>query len=121
MGILTKCFEILESKAGEEVAYPYNDNFSNHVSAAPGNSEDDSDLDDDENGDEDDEDDEGPAVPAPADEDGNNSDEADESDGVSEDDGLVSDEGRKKAKLRLREILFYDDKVSIFRARHGKL
>jgi hypothetical protein len=26
-----------------------------------------------------------------------------------------------KASFRLREILFYDDKVSIFRARHGRL
>lgn len=25
------------------------------------------------------------------------------------------------ARLRLREILFYDDKVAIFRARHGRL
>jgi hypothetical protein len=29
--------------------------------------------------------------------------------------------GRALPKLRLREILFYDDKVSIFRARHGRL
>ncbi|KAK5655443.1 hypothetical protein OQA88_5714 [Cercophora sp. LCS_1] len=38
----------------------------------------------------------------------------------SDDDGFVEpDTGL--VKLRLREILFYDDKVAIFRARHGKL
>lgn len=29
--------------------------------------------------------------------------------------------GKRKMTFRLREILFYDDKVSIFKARHGKL
>ncbi|KAK1758232.1 hypothetical protein QBC47DRAFT_358106 [Echria macrotheca] len=38
----------------------------------------------------------------------------------SDDDGFVEPD-RGGIKLRLREILFYDDKVSIFRARHGKL
>jgi hypothetical protein len=32
-----------------------------------------------------------------------------------------SEDGRNKVRLRLREILFYDDKVAIFKARHGKL
>ena len=27
----------------------------------------------------------------------------------------------KRLKLKLREILFYDDKVAVFKARHGKL
>ena len=35
-----------------------------------------------------------------------------------EDEGL---NGREKPSFRLREILFYDDKVSTYRARHGKL
>ena len=30
-------------------------------------------------------------------------------------------DGKQKSSFRLREILFYDDKVSIFRARHGRL
>ena len=42
-----------------------------------------------------------------SDEDDNDSDEVD---------GI----GRKPS-FRLREILFYDDKISIFRARHGRL
>ncbi|KAK4199724.1 hypothetical protein QBC40DRAFT_79230 [Triangularia verruculosa] len=36
------------------------------------------------------------------------------------DDGWV-EPGQGEVKLRLREILFYDDKVAIFKARHGKL
>lgn len=38
----------------------------------------------------------------------------------SDDDGFVEPDSGL-VKLRLREILFYDDKVAIFRARHGKL
>lgn len=38
----------------------------------------------------------------------------------SDDDGFVEPDAGL-VKLRLREILFYDDKVAIFRARHGKL
>lgn len=46
--------------------------------------------------------------------------EAAEQDEDSDDDGFVEpDKGR--VRLRLREILFYDDKVAIFRARHGRL
>ena len=30
-------------------------------------------------------------------------------------------DGKETPSFRLREILFYDDKVSIYRARHGKL
>jgi hypothetical protein len=37
-----------------------------------------------------------------------------------EDDGFV-EPGSGGVKLKLREILFYDDKVAIFRARHGRL
>ncbi|KAI7929862.1 F-box domain-containing protein [Pyricularia oryzae] len=40
----------------------------------------------------------------------------------SDDDGFVDpDHTPAKKKLRLREILFYDDKVAIFKARHGRL
>ena len=40
--------------------------------------------------------------------------------GVSEDEGLENEDG-KRVRLKLREILFYDDKVSIFKARHAQL
>lgn len=38
-----------------------------------------------------------------------------------EEDGGSGEAGRGKLAFRLREILFYDDKISIFKARHGKL
>ena len=53
-----------------------------------------------------------------------------ESDGDGDDDGdddsdsdLDGSGGESKyvGRLRLREILFYDDKVAIFKARHGRL
>ncbi|KAL2020660.1 hypothetical protein VTK56DRAFT_8056 [Thermocarpiscus australiensis] len=40
--------------------------------------------------------------------------------GDEDDDGFVEPD-RGGIRLKLREILFYDDKVAIFRARHGKL
>ncbi|RMD43341.1 hypothetical protein DV735_g1711, partial [Chaetothyriales sp. CBS 134920] len=44
---------------------------------------------------------------------------------VESDDGVPTDDegasGPAKPSFRLREILFYDDKVSIFKARHGRL
>ncbi|KAL2263071.1 hypothetical protein VTK26DRAFT_8359 [Humicola hyalothermophila] len=49
---------------------------------------------------------------------GNEEDEADDEE--EDDDGFV-EPGRGGVKLKLREILFYDDKVAIFKARHGKL
>ena len=70
--------------------------------------------------DEDDDDDNTPTS-ATSDPDETQSDnEAGDHDDDSDDDGFIEpDKGR--VKLRLREILFYDDKVAIFRARHGKL
>lgn len=46
-----------------------------------------------------------------------------ETDDEEEDDGAGGGHGAKKnpPTFRLREILFYDDKISIFKARHGKL
>jgi hypothetical protein len=45
--------------------------------------------------------------------------EEDSEDSDDDDHGGVG--GRKAPRLKLREILFYDDKVSIFKARHGHL
>ena len=58
--------------------------------------------------------------------------EQEDNGGASDDFELVTDEEyvesenekqkeKSKPALRLREILFYDDKVSIFKARHGRL
>ncbi|KAK3366942.1 hypothetical protein B0T24DRAFT_372810 [Lasiosphaeria ovina] len=54
-------------------------------------------------------------APADEDEDGEDSDDQDD-----DDDGFVEPD-LGKVTLRIREILFYDDKVAIFRARHGRL
>ncbi|SPQ19301.1 1de2fdfa-27ad-4fe8-801b-7844a025643e [Thermothielavioides terrestris] len=59
-----------------------------------------------------------PAVEDDEDEEEDDDDEDDEEDEDDDDDGFVEPGG---IKLKLREILFYDDKVAIFRARHGKL
>jgi hypothetical protein len=54
-------------------------------------------------------------------------DDEDDDDDLTDSDSDSSDGPRKggrhgrAAKLRLREILFYDDKVAVFKARHGKL
>ncbi|KAK0661571.1 hypothetical protein QBC41DRAFT_235880 [Cercophora samala] len=63
----------------------------------------------------------GDAEDTSEDEDDNQSDDSDEHAEVVDeyDDGWV--EPGASVKLRLREILFYDDKVAIFKARHGKL
>ena len=47
----------------------------------------------------------------------------DEDGGGSDDDSSVEESGRgsRGPRLKLREILFYDDKVAIFKARHGRL
>jgi hypothetical protein len=57
-----------------------------------------------------------------------NSDGADDSDmemtssrGGETEDEMGDHSGKNAKQFRLREILFYDDKVAIFKARHGKL
>lgn len=78
-------------------------------------SEDDDDEDDDveevDDGDEDEQDD-------------TESDDDDDADELTDDEdegGVGGFIARQGCALRLREILFYDDKVAIFKARHGRL
>ncbi|KAI4800099.1 hypothetical protein E4T44_11784, partial [Aureobasidium sp. EXF-8845] len=113
LGIMKKCFEVLEQKPG----------FSNTDRGRPGinddsgsEEEDDNDEgsvdEDDEDGDEDGDDDD----------DDDSEDTASDSTGTYEDSELGSEEDETDLpSLRLREILYYDDKVSIFKARHGRL
>jgi hypothetical protein len=124
MGIGAKCFEILEHKPTQ---YEYGVGESYHTDGTAGaagyaalvegdiTDDDEADIDDDgddvvgeEEGVEEDLDDMGLG----------------EDDEDSDDDEFFGDEGiggKRESRLRLREILFYDDKVSIFKARHGKL
>jgi hypothetical protein len=144
VGILTKCFEILESPDGN---CPVNGastseggtimSGSGAIDTTTGNtqsgdgageldtSEDDDDEDDvddddeeteEEDGGDDDDDGETPTGALDPDETQSEDDGGDNSD----DDSFVEDPA-SQMWLRLREILFYDDKVAIFKARHGKL
>ena len=124
MGIAHKCFEILENRPHDEG----HGSVDTHSSAANGEVHgtftDDDDDDEDEEGsdeeeDEDEEDDNGTAIgPIDPDETESEISDHDESDADSLD---GSEDGPSKVRLRLREILFYDDKVQIFKARHGRL
>ncbi|KAH0542953.1 hypothetical protein FGG08_002722 [Glutinoglossum americanum] len=120
MGIMNKCFEILENRNNDEpqpISIPHIAPINND----PGDPIDDDDATEDEDDDEDDEEN-GPPAGIPGidsdDTDAEDSDPLDDSDGG---DNYESEEFRSRPKLRLREILFYDDKVAIFKARHGKL
>lgn len=129
MGLASKCFEILENR-------PSHDQRSNNPTAgadggsgvsqnaAQGYFEMDASDEDEGESEEDDEDDE-----MDAEEDGMDGEAVDttesEEDTFDEEDSEDDGEGHGfeevRSKLRLREILFYDDKVAIFRARHGRL
>lgn len=129
LGISSKCFEILEKK-----------HSSKRNSRKPGNSSTSEDPDDD-SGDDDyhssEDDDEhdtagvttpiSASTPAAANTNVDGEEEGEEEaevEGENDSLGSSEDEGElptAKLKYRLREILFYDDKISIFRARHGRL
>lgn len=121
IGIAWKCFEILEvSGSDEELDPPHA--APTHTSV---NANDDDDDDEDGDDDEDDDDEAGNGAVAEEDEDdplasvhavSMNALHRDDASELSEDESLVS-----KPRLKLREILFYDDKVAVFRARHGRL
>ena len=120
MGVSHKCFEILENRPHDEA----HGSTDSHSSAANGGADavtDDEASDEDGSDDEDDEepeDDNGTAIVQDPDETESEISDHDDSDTDSFD---GSEDGRTKVRLRLREILFYDDKVAIFKARHGRL
>jgi hypothetical protein len=121
LGISNKCFEILENRNKDDA----NSATDLTTAGVPGDhTTDDEDEDGASDGsDDDDEEDE--------DEDDGTATEAVEAEGVeyetsdpgdSEAESTEgSDDDRSKFLLRLREILFYDDKVAIFKARHMRL
>lgn len=126
MGVSHKCFEILENRPHDD-GHNSADVHSSAANGGPGGAvtdeeDEEEDGSDDDDDDEEEEDDNGTAIGAPAglDPDETESELSDHDDSDTDSyDG--SDDGRNKVRLRLREILFYDDKVSIFKARHGKL
>ncbi|KAG4440458.1 hypothetical protein IFR05_004052 [Cadophora sp. M221] len=128
MGVSHKCFEILENRPHDDI-HGSGDNHSNAANGGPGGAQtDEEDEDEDEDGSDEDEDDEeeeddnGTAIGAPLGVDPDETEsEMSDHDNSDSDSWDGSDDGRSNVRLRLREILFYDDKVSIFKARHGKL
>ncbi|KAG0650636.1 hypothetical protein D0Z07_2514 [Hyphodiscus hymeniophilus] len=122
MGVSHKCFEILENRPHDET----HGSGDSHSSAANGGVDavtddegsDDDGSEDDADDDEPEEDDTGTAIALDPDETESEMSDHDDSDTDSIDE---LDDARSKVRLRLREILFYDDKVAIFKARHGRL
>ena len=111
LGIMKKCFEVLEQKPGPGKS----DHHSNNEVDDQSGSED-ADEDDDDSGNEDDDDD------YENDDDDDSDDTTSDTTDTYEDSEYGSEEnGKELPALRLREILYYDDKVSVFKARHGRL
>ena len=128
MGIANKCFEILENRRNGSDSW--DGRPESRLGLIGGNSEEDDGAAGSEGEEEEDEEDvaedavedeTGHVEEEEAETDSEEEDQEDESD--SEDEGESHDRGKGMAslRLRLREILFYDDKVAIFKARHGRL
>lgn len=136
IGIAGKCFEILEASRGTSShsgshahgahQHHHNNNIAGNMSAA--NVEEDDDDDEHSDGDTEDENDDGDdagggnttADAGTDDEDGDDSSD-DSGDGDSDTESMFQEPDQGQSHLRLREILFYDDKVAIFKARHARL
>ena len=135
VGISTKCFEILETPLSDRTGNgllngsssdsPVDSVTGAHVITVEDatddgenedTSEEENDDDDDEDDETDDEDEGTPTSPTDPDE-----TQSEHSDGADSEDSFVEPDNGNKTRLRLREILFYDDKVAIFKARHGRL
>jgi hypothetical protein len=145
VGISTKCFEMLETSLKDGVS-PASSRTSSIQSSPVSGSHSTVSLTangvtagavvQDETSDEDDEDDEDEATEDEAEDEGINGDGTPTSQTDPEASGSENGEGAEddedddsyvevnqgnKTRLRPREILFYDDKVAIFKARHGRL
>ncbi|KAL8679918.1 MAG: hypothetical protein Q9186_003832 [Xanthomendoza sp. 1 TL-2023] len=114
LGLAYRCFEIMEGTYNSDATVTFRDPATSGPVASPGSI-----IDSDEESEEDEvEEDEEDATDGGL----HDSDSASENDSFGESDAEVERErGRKEIHLKLREILFYDEKVSIFKARHGKL
>ncbi|KAK4690406.1 hypothetical protein P7C71_g6375, partial [Lecanoromycetidae sp. Uapishka_2] len=113
LGIRNKCYEILETKNKHKT-------IGSQSSLDTEGDTDDDGQDTDHHDDDDDSDDGAPSPPPPAAQVDDDSD-AGERSPLSEDEDDSVEPGKRKVRFKLREILFYDDKISIFKARHGRL
>ncbi|PYH46528.1 uncharacterized protein BP01DRAFT_415004 [Aspergillus saccharolyticus JOP 1030-1] len=111
LGIQSKCYEILEGKEGDPGSEYYDTDDSHSEGFVPGGE----DWPGSETNDEDESDDDGGASAI------HPLSDAASSEGRGSSDGEDEGEGRSRVTFRLREILFYDDKIAIFKARHGVL
>lgn len=123
MGIANKCFEILENRRHSDT---WDARPESHLGMHGGSIEEEDGVAGSE-GEDEEEDAEGEEAAEEEVEDVDDagvdteSDENDEEDDDSDSDAEGPMRARGAARLRLREILFYDDKVAIFKARHGRL
>ena len=126
MGILTKCFEILETR-NRDTRLSSQDSRATPANGGDGgdwhSDTDSNDTDDEDEDEEDGTDANGPptVTTGATDAEDTESDAAAHSAGDSDDEEPSSGTVKDVPRFRLREILFYDDKVSIFKARHGRL
>lgn len=128
VGISHKCFEILENRHHEEPLPLSHDSHTSAANGGPITDDEEDDEDESEDDDEmDEEEDDNVTAIAPIDPDETEDELSDgdgDDDGESDEDswdGASDCDGKGRVRLRLREILFYDDKVAIFKARHGRL
>lgn len=125
MGILKKCFEILENRDHDDSRFSSHDSRTNPAHAGPGgvdDSDEDTDGTDDDHDDAEDSDNSPTAAAGTSlDSEETESDAAADSAGDTDDEDHEHGRGKGSPKFRLREILFYDDKITIFKARHGRL
>ncbi|KAL8820008.1 MAG: hypothetical protein Q9223_001679 [Gallowayella weberi] len=114
LGIAYKCFEIMEGTYNSDATVTFRDSATTGPVPSPGSTIDSDEESEEDEGEEDDED--------TTDGGQHNSDSDSGDDSFEEWDVEVErKEWRKEINLKLREILFYEEKVSIFKARHGKL
>ncbi|RAL16237.1 uncharacterized protein BO97DRAFT_410647 [Aspergillus homomorphus CBS 101889] len=112
VGLQSKCYEILESKDGDAGGEYYDTDDSHSEGFVPGGE----DWAGSETNDDDEADDDGAASAIHS-----LSDVSSDDRGSSDGEDSELDYNRPRVSFRLREILFYDDKVAIFKARHGVL
>jgi hypothetical protein len=117
MGLSSKCFEILENRPSNydlrHDGVQADANGSGYVAHDPMMSDDESEATEEEDDDPDD-------SVAPAGGDETESEASDDGDVESDNESFLQ-ESHRGPKLRVREILFYEERVEAFRRRHGVL
>lgn len=112
MGLSSKCFEILENRPSNyDLRHEAGHSTAHYSVEDPLLSEDESEATEDEE-------DDGEVFEEATDDVGSEDESGESVGSVSEDESLG---GEKRPKLRVREILFYEERVEAFRRRHGVL